>query len=87
VARYSELDVDKAAFPLFANPAVSASAAQEWSVGLNWYLNRNIRVNASYAHTTFTGGGAGTGASALSAPGAVTTHPEEVFFTRVQLAF
>jgi phosphate-selective porin OprO/OprP len=87
VGRYSELDVDKSAFPLFANPAVSASSAQEWSVGLNWYLNRNIRVNASYARTTFTGGGAGTGASALSAPGSVTTHPEEVFFTRVQLAF
>jgi phosphate-selective porin OprO/OprP len=87
VGRYSELDVDKSAFPLYANSAVSASSAQEWSVGLNWYLNRNIRVNASYARTTFTGGGAGTGAAALSAPGAVTTHPEDVFFTRVQLGF
>ena len=57
VARYAELDVDKAAFPNFANPATSASAAHAWAVGLNWYLNKNIRVNASYSRTTFTGGG------------------------------
>jgi phosphate-selective porin OprO/OprP len=83
VGRYAELDVDKDAFPFFSNPAVSASSAKAWSVGLNWYLNRNIRVNASYSRTTFTGGGgAGT-----SVPAAVTQHPEEVFFTRVQLAF
>jgi phosphate-selective porin OprO/OprP len=83
VARYAELDVDKDAFPYFANPKVSASSAQAWAVGLNWYLNRNIRVNASFSRTTFTGGGSPSG----SAPGSVTSHPEEVFFTRVQLAF
>jgi phosphate-selective porin OprO/OprP len=83
VARYAELDVDKDAFPVFANPKVSASSAQAWAVGLNWYLNRNIRVNASFSRTTFTGGGTPAG----SAPGSVTSHPEEVFFTRVQLAF
>ena len=83
VGRYAELDVDTDAFPFFSNPAVSASSAKVWAVGLNWYLNRNIRVNASYSRTTFTGGGgAGT-----SVPAAVTQHPEEVFFTRVQLAF
>jgi phosphate-selective porin OprO/OprP len=87
VARYADLNVDKAAFPIFADPKASASAAQAWSVGLNWYLNKNIRVNGSYSHTTFTGGGTATGASALSAPGAVTSHPEDVFFTRVQLSF
>lgn len=81
-ARYAELDVDKAAFPLFANPASSASSAQAWSVGLNWYLNRNIRVDTSFSRTTFTGGGEGT-----SAPGSVTRQPEEVFFTRLQLGF
>jgi len=83
VARYAELDVDKAAFPNFANPAVSASEAHAWAVGLNWYLNKNIRVNTSFSRTTFTGGGgAGT-----SVPAAVTQHPEDVFFTRVQLSF
>lgn len=82
VARYAEVDIDDDAFPLFANPAASATAAQSWSLGLNWYLNRNIRVNSSYSRTTFDGGGAGA-----SAPGAVTRQPEEVVFSRVQLAF
>jgi phosphate-selective porin OprO/OprP len=83
VGRFAELNVDKAAFPAFANLATSASEAQAWSAGLNWYLNKNIRVNASFSRTTFTGGG-GAGATA---PAAVTQHPEDVFFTRVQLSF
>jgi phosphate-selective porin OprO/OprP len=83
VARYEELNIDNAAFPVFANPATSASGAQAWSAGLNWYLNKNIRVNASFSHTTFTGGGgAGT-----TAPAITTRQPENVFFTRVQLGF
>jgi len=83
VARYEELDIDTAAFPVFANPGTSASAAQAWSAGLNWYLNKNIRLNASFSHTTFTGGG-GVG---TTAPAIVTRQPENVFFTRIQLAF
>jgi len=84
VARYAELDVDKAAFPYFSNPATSASGAQSWAVGLNWYLNQNIRADASFSHTTFTGGGT---SAATSAPGSVSNHSEDVFFTRLQLAF
>jgi phosphate-selective porin OprO/OprP len=83
VGRYAELDIDDDAFPLFSNPDASASEARAWSAGLNWYLNRNLRINASYSHTTFSGGG-GKG---TSAPAAVTRQPEEVFFTRVQLTF
>ncbi|MDD5139942.1 MAG: porin [Verrucomicrobiales bacterium] len=83
VARYAELNIDDDAFPVFSNPATSASAAQAWSAGLNWYLNKNIRMNASYSHTTFTGGG-GAGATA---PAFTTRQPESVFFTRLQLAF
>ena len=83
VARYAELNIDDDAFPVFSNPATSASAAQAWSVGLNWYLNKNIRLNTSYSHTTFTGGG-GAG---VAAPATVTRQPEDVLFTRIQLAF
>jgi phosphate-selective porin OprO and OprP len=78
-ARYAELNVDNAAFPFYANPKTSASGAQAWSAGINWYLNANIRVNASYSRTTFDGG-TGTGAT-------VTKQPENAIFTRVQLAF
>lgn len=82
VGRYAELDIDDAAFPLYANPA-SASGAQAWSAGLNWYLNKNLMLKTSYSRTTFTGGGgAGT-----TPPASVTRQPEQVFFTRVQLSF
>jgi phosphate-selective porin OprO/OprP len=83
VARYAALEVDPHAFPVFANPATSASEARAWSAGLNWYLNKNIRLDASFSHTTFTGGG-GTG---TIVPEIVTRQPENVFFTRIQLAF
>ncbi len=83
VARYAELNVDSDAFPLFANPASSAKSAASWSVGLNWWLNRNVRLLTSFSHTDFRGGGgAGT-----SAPAAVTRNDENVVFTRFQLAF
>jgi phosphate-selective porin OprO/OprP len=83
VARYADLDVDDAAFApaaLFAS-AGSASEAKAWSVGLNWYLNHDIRVNTSFSRTTFTGGGGATGL------GLITRQPENVLFTRIQLAF
>ena len=83
VARYAELNIDNNAFPYFANPGTSASAAQAWSAGLNWFLNKNIRMNASFSHTTFTGGGG----TAATAPSTVTRQAENVFFTRIQLAF
>jgi len=82
VGRYAELDIDDSAFPTFANPA-SASGAQAWSAGLNWYLNKNIMLKASYSRTTFAGGG-GVG---TAAPASVTRQPEQVFFTRLQLSF
>ncbi|MGC9940280.1 MAG: porin [Verrucomicrobiota bacterium] len=80
VARYENLDVDDNVFAQgLASAATSASGAHAFSVGLNWYLNRNIRVDASVSHTDFEGG-TGTGAT-------VTKQPENVLFTRVQLAF
>jgi phosphate-selective porin OprO/OprP len=83
VGRYEQLDIDNNAFPLFSNPASSATFAAAWSVGLNWYLNRNFLIKASISHTDFKGGG-GPGASA---PAAVTRKDENVLFTRLQLAF
>ncbi len=81
VGRYSELDIDNDAFPIYADPT-AAKAAQVWTVGLNWYPNKNLTVKTSYAYTTFDGGGTGTTPLA-----AVTRQPEQVFFTRAQLTF
>jgi phosphate-selective porin OprO/OprP len=83
VARYAQLHIDDDAFPLFANPLTSASSAAAWSAGLNWYLNRNVVVKASFSQTSFSGGG-GAGANP---PAAVTRQDEKVFFTRIQLGF
>jgi phosphate-selective porin OprO/OprP len=83
VGRYAELDVDDDTFPTYSNPAASASAAKAWGGGLNWYLNKNIRLSTSFSYTTFTGGG-GPG---TTAPAAVTRQPEQVFFSRLQLVF
>jgi phosphate-selective porin OprO/OprP len=57
-ARYSELDLDDATFPVFANPATAASKAKAWAVGLNWYLAKAVKVVVDYEHTTFAGGAA-----------------------------
>jgi phosphate-selective porin OprO/OprP len=79
VGRYAQLNVDQKAFSGYADPTTSASQAGAWSVGLNWYLNNNLRINTSFSETTFEGG---------SGPKAtVTKQPEEVLFTRVQLSF
>ena len=87
VGRYASLDVDDAAFGGAANirladPTKSASGAQAWSVGLNWYLNRNIRANLSYSRTTFS-----SYAGSSFATGSVPAQPENVLFSRLQLAF
>lgn len=76
-ARLGELDVDDAAFPLLANPDSAASRARSWGVGLNWYLNRNVKVQFDHQHTRFVGG----------APGGADRADERTFFSRLQLAF
>ena len=57
-ARYGELDVDDDAFPTFANPASAASKAKGLGLGVNWHLNKQIKVVVNYEHTTFEGGAA-----------------------------
>jgi phosphate-selective porin OprO/OprP len=57
-ARYGELNVDRKAFPIFADPTKAARVAEAWGIGLNWYLNRNVKFQLNYEQTDFTGGGA-----------------------------
>ena len=53
--RYSRLNIDEDAFPIFADPLTAASQAENWAVGLNWYLNKNVKFSFSYDHTSFEG--------------------------------
>jgi phosphate-selective porin OprO/OprP len=61
-ARVQQLKVDDNAFgggaDSFADPAVSASGADSYGVGLNWYLNENLKWLLDIEHTTFEGGAA-----------------------------
>ena len=81
VGRYATLDIDDAAFLGYASSTASASEARAWGVGLNWYLNKDLRISTSYSHTDF------SGYSGIALTGATVRKPEEVWFTRVQLSF
>jgi len=77
VARYGQLDIDDNAFPLFANPATSASGIDAWTIGLNWYLTQNLKLITNYTQATFDGGAA-AGAD---------REDEKSVFTRAQVSF
>ena len=70
------LSIDDTAFPLFADPTRSAAAARAWGVGVNWYLNQNMKFVVNYDRTTFDGG---------NADGA-DRQRETAIFSRIQFA-
>jgi phosphate-selective porin OprO/OprP len=78
--RYSGLEVDEDAFPLFANPASSASAATAWGLGFNWYFNKSVRWYVNYELTEFERG-------ATIAGQAGDRPDEKVVLSRFQIAF
>jgi phosphate-selective porin OprO and OprP len=53
-ARFGQLSMDQAAFPLYAK-AGSAQQATSWSVALDWYLNHNVKCIFEYSQTAFSG--------------------------------
>ena len=57
--RYGSLDLDPAAFPIYADPAVAARSARTVGVGISWYLASTIKFIADYDRTQFVGGGVG----------------------------
>jgi phosphate-selective porin OprO/OprP len=76
-ARIGQTDVDDAAFGRFADLNASASKAQSYGSGLNWYLSENLKLMANYDFTTFDGGAAGG-----------EDRPDEhALFTRAQFRF
>ncbi|HTG45345.1 MAG TPA: porin [Verrucomicrobiae bacterium] len=76
-ARVSQLKLDDKTFPTFADSRTSAREALSYTFGLNWHLNRNVKVNLNYEHTDFKGGEANP----------VIAQDENVILTRAQIAF
>jgi phosphate-selective porin OprO/OprP len=62
-----------------ASGATSPRHLHEWDGGVNWYLNRLLRISGDYANTAFGGG------AAASAGG--NQLPEKVFILRFQVNF
>jgi phosphate-selective porin OprO/OprP len=91
VARVGELNVDEAAFRgptgalgnvnSFADPTKSAQNAANVGVGVNWYLNKALRVSLDYDHTAFNWGGGGLAAAPQD------RTDEDVLIGRVQASF
>jgi phosphate-selective porin OprO/OprP len=81
--RYNWLDLDDVSFTnnsSLADPSKSVTKAQGFGVGLNWWLNRNIKASGNWEQTRFNGGAGKTTA--------VTNRPtEKVAIGRFQVAF
>lgn len=77
VARVQGIHFDDDAFPIFANPKTSPSSAFGWGVGVNWHLNRNLKVSLDFENTEFTGG--------KNNP--ITANNEQVIFGQIQVSF
>jgi phosphate-selective porin OprO/OprP len=59
------------------DPEGSARKASAFGVGLNWYLNENLKWVLNYEKTSFDGGGAG----------GADRPDEEAILTRVAVGF
>jgi phosphate-selective porin OprO/OprP len=82
--RVGQLFIDEDAFDKgFADKKRSVEGADEFQVGLNWYLNRNIKVVLDYANTSFDGGASKPGATAGTTV-VDDRETEHVIFTRLQ---
>jgi phosphate-selective porin OprO/OprP len=76
VARYNELAVDSKTFPTYADNTKSASKAKAVGAGVNWYLNKDVKVVLDFEQTRFTDGSK-----------KADRETENALFTRLQVAF
>jgi phosphate-selective porin OprO/OprP len=82
-ARYANLKIDDAAFPLFASAATSADEASSFGLGLNWYLSKAVALKFDYYQTKFD---FAPGAPAISTT-PLLRQDEQAFITRFQVSF
>jgi phosphate-selective porin OprO and OprP len=80
-ARVAQLKIDRQAFPIYADPLLSARQATAFGIGVNWYLNQTVRATLDYFQTDFDRVGAG------SSTNAVIGQDEKAIVTRLQIGF
>jgi len=83
VARYSDLKIDDAAFPLYASRTTNADQATALGLGLNWYLSKTVAFKIDYYQTKF---GFSPGSPAVSST-PILKQDEKAFITRFQVSF
>ncbi len=81
-ARIAQLKIDDNAFPIFADPAASASEATSYGVSLNWFLSKAIRVSFDLVDTQFD-----RAAGFKSTSNLLIGQDERAFLTRFQVGF
>jgi phosphate-selective porin OprO and OprP len=75
--RYSQVGIDPEAFPTFASASTAAQRARATGIGLNWHLNRYVKLMTDYEHTTFR----------MASSTATPLHNENVLTSRIQFGF
>ena len=71
--------IDPEAFPTFASEGlfVGKQRARATGIGLNWHLNRYVKLMTDYEHTTFR----------MASSTAIPLHNENVLTSRIELGF
>jgi len=79
--RYSEIKLDHSIFDDgFASLNTSASKATAWATGINWYLNKNVKVVFDFEQTKFGRG------SSIAGGNNGNRKTENLFTTLLQLS-
>lgn len=81
-ARVSAIQIDDAAFPLFASPAASADRVRSVAFAVMWHLSKSVRFKFDYYQTEF-----GLSSLAASPAAPLLRQDEKVFVSRFQLTF
>ena len=85
--RWSELTIDNDTFKLL-DPTKSANHASAFTIGANWFLNKNALIRLDYEDVSFTGGAGNSTGKGVNTKYHVTNRPtEQILSTRFQLTF
>lgn len=114
VLRYSALNLDPVVFNeytivgnnrlySYSDPRFSVQSSNSWSIGLNWFWNRFLRITTEYAQSNFQGGCSTGALNAPVNPGCLTANgliyglatssqvidrpAEKIFMQRFQFTF